>query len=57
MSNYLRKLGVFHTPPPLCVLESATLTGYVINREFFFRPVFTTPPDKDHKTICDKKVD
>ena len=26
-------------------------------REFFFRPVFTTPPDKDHETICDKKVD
>ena len=31
MSNYLRKLGVFHTPPPLCVPQDATLTGYVIN--------------------------
>ena len=31
MSNYLRKLGVFHTPPPLCALEDTTLTGYVIN--------------------------
>ena len=31
MSNYLRKLGVFHTPPPLCALEETTLTGYVIN--------------------------
>ena len=31
MSNYLRKLGVFHTPPPLSVPQDATLTGYVIN--------------------------
>ena len=31
MSNYIRKLGVFHTPPPLRVPEDATLTGYVIN--------------------------
>ena len=31
MSNYLRKLGVFHTPLPLSVPEDATLTGYVIN--------------------------
>ena len=31
MSNYLRKLGVFHTPPPLCVPQDATLTGFVIN--------------------------
>ena len=31
MSNYLRKLGVFHTTPPLCVTQDATLTGYVIN--------------------------
>ena len=31
MSNYLGKLGVFHTPPPLCVPQDATLTGYVIN--------------------------
>ena len=31
MSNYLRKLGVFHTPLPLCALEDTTLTGYVIN--------------------------
>ena len=31
MSNYLRKLGVFHTPPPLCALEDTTLTEYVIN--------------------------
>ena len=31
MSNYLRKLGVFHTPPFLCVPQDATLTGYVIN--------------------------
>ena len=31
MSNYLRKLGVFHKPPPLCALEDTTLTGYVIN--------------------------
>ena len=31
MSNYLRKLGVFHTPSPLRVPEDATLTGYVIN--------------------------
>ena len=31
MSNYLRKLGVFHTPPPLCALEDTILTGYVIN--------------------------
>ena len=31
MSIYLRRLGVFHTLPPLCVLESTTLTGYVIN--------------------------
>ena len=31
MSNYIRKLGVFHTPPPLSVPEDATLTGYVIN--------------------------
>ena len=31
MSNYLRKLGVFHTPPPFCALEDTTLTGYVIN--------------------------
>ena len=32
MSNYLRKLGVFHTlSPPLCALEYTTLTGYVIN--------------------------
>ena len=31
MSNYLRKLGVFRTPPPLCALEDTTLTGYVIN--------------------------
>ena len=31
MRNYLRKLGVFHTPPPLCVPQDATLTGYVIN--------------------------
>ena len=30
MSNYLRKLGVFHTPP-LSVPEDASLTGYVIN--------------------------
>ena len=30
MSNYLRKLGVFHTPP-LRVPEDASLTGYVIN--------------------------
>ena len=30
MSNYLRKLGVFHTPP-FCALEDTTLTGYVIN--------------------------
>ena len=30
MSNYLRKLGVFHTPP-LCALEDTALTGYVIN--------------------------
>ena len=25
--------------------------------EFFFWPVLTTPPDKDPKTICDKKVE
>ena len=25
--------------------------------EFFPQPVFTTPPDKDHKTICNKKVE
>ena len=31
MSNYLRILGVFHTPSPLCILEDTTLTGYVIN--------------------------
>ena len=31
MSDYLRKLGVFHTPSPLCVPQDATLTGYVIN--------------------------
>ena len=31
MSNYLRKLGVFHTPPPLSIPQDATLTGYVIN--------------------------
>ena len=31
MSYHLRKLGVFHTPPPLCALEDTTLTGYVIN--------------------------
>ena len=31
MSNYLRKLGVFHTPPPICTLEDTTITGYVIN--------------------------
>lgn len=31
MSNYLRKLRVFHTPPPLSVPVDATLTGYVIN--------------------------
>ena len=31
MSNYLRKLGVFRTPPLLCALEDTTLTGYVIN--------------------------
>ena len=31
MSNYLRKLGVFHTPHPLCALEDTTLTKYVIN--------------------------
>ena len=30
MSNYLRKLGVFHTPP-LSIPEDASLTGYVIN--------------------------
>ena len=30
MSNYLRKLGMFHTPP-LSVPEEASLTGYVIN--------------------------
>ena len=30
MSNYLRKLGVFCTPP-LCALKDTTLTGYVIN--------------------------
>ena len=29
MSNYLRKLGVFHTP--LSVPVDASLTGYVIN--------------------------
>ena len=23
----------------------------------FSWPVFTTPPDKDHETICNKKVD
>ena len=27
----MRKLGVFYTPPPLCVSQDATLTGYVIN--------------------------
>ena len=31
MSNYLQKLGVFHTPPPLSVPQDATFTGYVIN--------------------------
>ena len=31
MSNNLRKLELFHTPPPLCVLKDTTLTGYVIN--------------------------
>ena len=31
MSNYLRKLGVFHTPPPISIPEDASLTGYVIN--------------------------
>ena len=30
MSNYFRKLGVFHTPP-LSVPEDASFTGYVIN--------------------------
>ena len=25
--------------------------------EFFFWPVLTTPPDKDPKTVCDKKVE
>ena len=29
MSNYLRKLGVFHTP--LSIPEDASLTGYVNN--------------------------
>ena len=31
MSNYLRRLGVFHTPLPSSVPQDATLTGYVIN--------------------------
>ena len=31
MSNYLRKLGVFVTPPPLTVPTDTTLSGYVIN--------------------------
>ena len=54
MSNYLRKLGVFDTPPPLCVPQDATLTGYVINTNRL-KPTTLygdNPFDKGH--LCNK---
>ena len=50
-SSWILKLNLGKLNP---YLESTLLMAV---REFFFQPVFTTPPDKDHKTIRDKKVD
>ena len=36
---------------------SSTLLTQTGGGEFFFWPVLTTPPDKDPKTVCNKKVE
>ena len=41
------------TPPVI----TANTVWKEFKREFFFWPVLTTPPDKDPKTVCNKKVE
>ena len=38
-------------------VRNIVFTEWWGRREFFFWPVLTTPPDKDLKTVCDKKVE
>ena len=54
MSNYLRKLGVFHTPPPLCVPQDATLTGYFINTNGLKPTALYRDNSFDKGRLCNK---
>ena len=52
MSNYLRKLGVFHTP--LRVPKDASLTGYVINTNGLKLIRFNGDSTFDQGRLCSK---
>ena len=54
MSNYLRKLGVYHTPPPLSVPRDATLTGYVINTNGLMPVTLHGDDAFDKGRLCNK---
>ena len=53
MSNYLRKLGVFHTPP-LSVSEDASLTGCVIDTNGLKPIRFNGDRIFDQGCLCNK---
>ena len=55
MSNYLRKLGVFDTPPtPLSVPEDSSLTEYVINTNGLKPTRFNGDSAFDQGCLCSK---
>ena len=53
MSNYLKKLGVFHTPP-LSVPEDASFMGYVINTNRLKPIRFNGDSAFDQGRLCSK---